>query len=222
VTRVLIVEDHRLFADVIRASLLDLGLEVPEPVSNGADALEAVAREQPDLVLLDIGLPDQSGLRVGRAVLEQRPGTKVVALTALDDARALREALRAGFHGYLTKDMSVPAFVRSIRSVLDGQIVVPRRIAATGRNEGEEDATLLWRQLTHRERQVLGLLIEGMSGKEVASALCISPHTVRTHVQSILMKLQVHSRLEAVAFAVRLGTAETLRQEVRGAGSDVA
>lgn len=223
-TRVLIVEDHQLFADVIRASLLDLGLDVPEPVSKGADVLEAVVREQPDLVLLDIGLPDQSGLSVGRAVLEQHPETKVVALTALDDPRALQEALRAGFHGYLTKDISVPTFIRSIQSVLDGQVVVPRRIAkaASGGVEGDEDAALLWRQLTRRERQVLGLLVEGLSGKEIASALSVSPHTVRTHVQSILMKLQVHTRLEAVAFAIRLGIAQTLRQEVRGAGSDVA
>src|SRR4051794_15497583 len=97
-TRVLIVEDQALFADVIRLSLLDtMGMEVPPPCSSGAEAIAALMREEPDLVLLDIGLPDQSGLSVGREMIGLRPGTKVVAVTAMEDPRIAAQAMRSGF-----------------------------------------------------------------------------------------------------------------------------
>ena len=209
-TRVLIVEDQALFADVIRQSLLDLGMDVAPPCLTGTQALEAVPRVQPDIVLLDLGLPDQSGLVVGREIRRLRPEALVVALTAMDDARSVREALRAGFHGYLTKDVSVAAFVRSIQSIIDGQVVVPQRASSAMAGGGPQtDDDLLFSRLTERERQVLELLVEGCSGAAIARRLSVSPHTVRTHVQSILMKLQVHSRLEAVAVAFRHGMGTT-------------
>lgn len=205
-TKVLIVEDHTLFADAIRSSLEDLDMEVLDPCADGVAALETVRRERPDLVLLDIGLPGQSGLTVGRQILEAAPGTKVVALTAMEDVRTMREAMSSGFHGYLTKDVQLRQFVRSIRAVLDGQMVLPHRLArrATGIGSPEDEAaTLLAQQLTSREREVLTLLASGANSGEIARRLTVSPHTVRTHVQGILTKLQVHSRLEAVAFALR-------------------
>jgi two-component system nitrate/nitrite response regulator NarL len=210
-TKILIVEDHTLFADAIRSSLEDLDMEVLEPCPDGPAALEAVRRGGPDLVLLDIGLPGQSGLSVGRQILELAPGTKVVALTAMEDVRTMREAMSAGFHGYLTKDVQLRQFVRSIRAVLDGQMVLPHRLArrATGIGSPEDQAAaLLAQQLTSREREVLALLVSGANSAEIARRLTVSPHTMRTHVQGILTKLQVHSRLEAAAFAIRHGIVE--------------
>jgi two-component system, NarL family, nitrate/nitrite response regulator NarL len=207
-TRILIVEDHTLFADAIRSALEDLDLQVLEPCSDGAAALESVRRNRPDLVLLDVGLPGQSGLAVGREILQTAPGTKVVVVTALEDVRSMREAMSAGFHGYLTKDVALRQFVRSIRTVLDGQVVLPHRLArrVTGFGSAEDQAAaLLAQQLTSREREVLALLVAGANSGEMARRMMVSPHTVRTHVQAILSKLQVHSRLEAAAFALRFG-----------------
>jgi two-component system, NarL family, nitrate/nitrite response regulator NarL len=223
VTRVLIVEDQTLFAEAIRSSLMDLGIRVLELCGNGPEAMAVVRRERPDLVLLDIGLPGESGLAVGRQILSEGPGTKVVALTALDDARTLREAMRVGFHGYLTKDIPIRQFVRSISAVLDGQLVAPHRLArqaAGGRSADAEAAALLTEQLTAREREVLGLLVDGASGADIAKRLTVSPHTVRTHVQSILAKLQVHSRLEAASFAVRYGIVRPSARSETESGPD--
>lgn len=169
-----------------------------------ADSGLAGAREhRPDMVLLDLGLPDRSGLELGRDILEELPDTKVVAVTALEDERSVQDAFKAGFHGYLTKQTETGRFQRALRSVEDGQSVFPQR--QVGRNRERTDDELLAEQLTTREVEVLQLLAEGATSGRMAEQLRVSPNTVRTHVQGILSKLQVHSRLEAAAFAVRLG-----------------
>ncbi len=193
-----------LFAQAIRVALEDLGEEVLDVVTTGGEAVASVRRTKPDIVLMDIALPDQSGLTVGRAILEEWPDAKIIALTALSDRAAVEEALRIGFRGYITKNTPVAQFVNSLQSVLDGHIVLPHRLGPTGeRSVAEDEVALLADQLTSREREVLGLLVEGADGLTVATKLGISRNTVRTHVQNILMKLQVHSRLEAATFAVR-------------------
>jgi two-component system nitrate/nitrite response regulator NarL len=202
--RVLIADDHTLFAEVIRRALEDLGLSVIEVVSQGSEAVKAVDRSDPDIILMDIGLPDQSGLAAGRAILERHPDAKIIAVTALSERAAVDEALRIGFVGYLTKDTPVRQFVNAVRSAMDGHLVLPHRLSSNGPlSQQEEQVGLLASQLTPREREVLTLLVEGANGKVAASKMGISPNTVRTHVQSILTKLQVHSRLEAATFAVR-------------------
>ncbi len=169
----------------------------------GDEAVSTARTTRPDVVLVDIGLPDQSGLVVGSRLLEELPETKVIALSAIDDRRTIEEALRLGFHGYLTKETPVARFESAVRSVMEGQVIVPR---FGGRLlDIDEDASLLATQLTGREIEVLGLLVDGARGSEIAARLGISANTVRTHVQSILTKLQVHSRLEAATFAVRHG-----------------
>jgi DNA-binding NarL/FixJ family response regulator len=167
------------------------------------EGFEAAVRVSPDVVLLDIGLPGRSGLELGREILEQRPDAKIVVVTSFEDQRALQEAVRLGFHGFLTKDTKLPQLVRAITDVVEGQLVVPHRLAIRRRNGESEESDLLASQLTRREREVLGLLASGSNSSEIARALVVSPNTVRTHVQSILAKLQVHSTLEAVAFATR-------------------
>ena len=202
--RVLIVDDHLLFADAIRVVLEDLGMHVVDVVSRGLEAIEAVDRSDPDIILMDIALPDQSGLAAGRVILDRHPDAKIIAVTALTDREAVDEALRIGFVGYLTKDTPVAQFVNAVRSAMDGHLVLPHRLSPNrGRTQQHEEVALLASQLTPREREVLALLVRGANGQLAAAQLGISSNTVRTHVQSILTKLQVHSRLEAATFAVR-------------------
>ena len=203
---VLIVDDHQLFADVIHRTLEADGMEVVAAVSTGADALRVLQDERPNLVLLDLALPDQSGLAVGQAIMEQSPGTVVVALTALDDPQLVKQAIRAGFRGYVSKDCRVSQLREAITQAMGAGVVtaVPsRRLGSRTRSSKKEGVALLAGQLTQREREVLTLLARGTSSVEMARRLDISPNTLRTHVQSVLTKLQVHSRLEAATFAVR-------------------
>lgn len=174
-------------------------------VTTADEGLAAARDLRPDLVLVDLGLPDRDGLLLGADILATLPATKVVALTALEDERAVQEALRLGFHGYFTKQTDAEQFKRALASVMDGQTVSPHRLdrrLVPARGE-RRDMELMAAQLTVREREVLQLLAEGASSPQIAARLGVSPNTVRTHVQGILSKLQVHSRLEAAAFAVR-------------------
>ena len=212
--RILIVDDHMLFAEAIRVALEDFGMKVVGVASTGAEAIEMLEREVPDVILMDIGLPDRTGLVVGRTILERWPDATILALTALHDRNMVDEALRIGFRGYLTKDTPVAQFVNSIRSVVDGHLVLPLRLSPIGRrSRGDDEVALMTEQLSRREREVLSLLVQGASGSTVAERLGISRNTVRTHVQSILTKLQVHSRLEAAAFAVRHGLVDVSRSD---------
>ena len=220
--RVLIIDDHALFAEAIRLTLEKHGVTVVGIVPTVEEALPAVHGLRPDLALVDIGLPDGSGLALGERILQEAPGTQVVALSALEDPRAVREALRVGFHGYVIKDTPITRFLQAIEAVLNGEAVVPRTLAArvAGRRTPEEEAVaLLADQLTPREREVLELLVEGVGGQDIARTLGISPNTVRTHVQNVLTKLQVKTRLEAAAFAVRNGIVTTPHSEWRAVGA---
>jgi DNA-binding NarL/FixJ family response regulator len=175
-----------------------------EVVPTGREARIAVRKRCPDLVLVDIGLPDDHGIALGRDLKQEFPGLKVVALTALEDPRSVQDALRSGFNGYLTKNSDPAQFEHALNSIEDGQTVFPHRLGK-GRGGGTRrtQEELLGEQLTPRELEVLSLLVDGSTSAEIATALSISPNTVRTHVQGVLSKLQVHSRLEAAAFAVR-------------------
>jgi DNA-binding NarL/FixJ family response regulator len=202
--RVLIVDDHMLFAEAIKSALESTGVVVAGVSATAEDAVTSVLQKRPDLILMDVALPDQSGLLAGRRILQEWPEAKILAVTALGERHIAEEALRIGFRGYLTKHTPVAQFVNSVRAILDGQLIMPHRLASVSRYAaGDEDVGLLAAQLTAREREVLGLLVRGASGLQIAAELSISRNTVRTHVQSILTKLQVHSRLEAATFAAR-------------------
>jgi DNA-binding NarL/FixJ family response regulator len=175
----LIVDDHLLFAEAIGQTLSSMGMTLVWIATSGEKALNVAREQRPDLVLVDVGLPDQDGIALGRAILAEAPDTKVVALTALEDDATMQDALRSGFHGYLTKNSEPEKFRRALESVSDGQVVFQHRVGRAG---------------------VFG---ENDSSPVIAERLAVSPNTVRTHVQGILTKLQVHSRLEAAAFAVR-------------------
>jgi DNA-binding NarL/FixJ family response regulator len=203
--RALIVDDHALFSEAIRSTLEERGISVVGAPTTAAKGLQAVRDEMPDLVLLDLGLPDMSGLVLGQQILRERPGTKIVVLTALEDPRAVKDAMRAGFHGYVTKDTPVEVFVDAVLATLGGQVVVPHGLAARAASSVSDGAPARFKLLTTREREVLTLLATGATGARIARELGIAPNTVRTHISNILTKLQVHSRLEAAAYGVRHG-----------------
>jgi two-component system nitrate/nitrite response regulator NarL len=206
VTRALIVDDHALFAQAIGSLLEREGFEVVGVVGTGREALESVRRARPDLVLLDLRLPDRSGLDVGMAILDESPSTKLVAVSALNDSASVGDAIRAGFRGYVTKEAGVSHLVRSLEAVVEGTTVLPREVGRRpAADPREQQASALVGQLTPREREILQLLSDGATTKAIALRLHIAPNTVRSHVQGLFSKLQVHSRLEAVALAARHG-----------------
>ena len=207
---VLVVDDHRLFADVVASALEQLGARVIGPVGTAADAVSTAAREGPDVVLLDLGLPDASGVEAGRAILRVRPETVIVALSASTARTDMTAVLKAGFRAYVAKDAPLRSVVKAIQSGLDGRVAVipPSRSVSRSSSDRSSPMALMANGLTAREREVLGLIVDGSGSVEIADRLGITTNTVRTHVQAILTKLQVHSRLEAAAFAVRHGLVE--------------
>lgn len=208
-TRLLIIEDHVLFAEVIADLLREKGIVIVGVANTGRDGLSKARREEPDAVILDLGLDDLDGFTVGRAILADRPSTKVVALTARRDRRAVAEAASAGFHGYVTKDVPLPRFVTELRRVLDGQTSSPAMPRRQPQRLG--DVRFALRQLSPRERDVIEMLREGLGTASIANALGVTRNTVRSHVQRILTKLQVHSRLEAVALVDGVHSAGTVK-----------
>jgi DNA-binding NarL/FixJ family response regulator len=187
-------------------------------VSPELDEGPALVREhEPDVVLLDIAPVEQTGIHAGRAILDARPQTKVVALTVLADEQTERDALAAGFSGYLLKHMSTGSFVAALRRIASGQRV-GASLAGLGASGGRRSAEQrLAAPLSRREMQVLELIVAGAPNREIARRLGISPNTVRSHTNAILSKLQVRSSLEAAAFAVRTGL---VRDRRRGSGRD--
>lgn len=204
--RVLIVDHHALFAEAVQAALIDRGLDVSIAYDGETALTRSNAPDPPDLVLLDVGLAGETGLDVGRKMLERHPETQVVALTALHDPAVADEALRSGFSGYLTKETKLARLMNVIRVIVDDGVVVTDDLVRTPARKlpcDDPDAAMLLAQLTSRELEVLELLTAGRASEDIAATLHISRNTVRTHVQGILAKLGVHSRLEAAAFASR-------------------
>jgi DNA-binding NarL/FixJ family response regulator len=204
---VVIVDDHKLFAEAVKSALERLGMMVTG-VATAEDAEQVVQSTQPDIVLLDIGPPHTDRLALAERLMALHPRLKVVAVTSSFSSKLVQEALRRGIHGYLTKDASMSQLAESFQAAMSGGVLITQRLAraaagSPAMNEGH--VLLLADQLTDREMEVLGLLANGATSAQIAARLGLRRNTVRTHVQAILTKLQVHSRLEAVAFAVRHG-----------------
>ena len=207
--RVLLVDDHQLLTGSL-AQILDRepDIEVAGVAATVEDAKE-MARERMDVVLMDYRLPDGTGADATRAIKSRWPTARVVMLTALNDDETILESIQAGADGYLTKDRAVEDVVSAVRSAHAGETLLPRAVimgiaqrvaAARDRNA---DARQTVEPLTPRELEVLRALTEGLSTPEICDRLFIAPNTLRTHVQNIMGKLRVHSKLEAVAFALR-------------------
>jgi DNA-binding NarL/FixJ family response regulator len=205
--RVLIVDDQLMFAEAIRSVLEARGVEVVGIGESAADAVRIANRTRPDVVVVDMEMPDWGGLRAGREIMKAIPDVKVIGLVSTPDPEALRQAFSLGFQGCLTSDADALQLMTAIRAVASGDRVEPadlaRRVVSGWADDPQTD--VLVNLLTSREREVLRMIATAANSEEIARRLAISVNTVRSHIQSIFSKLQVHSRLEAAAFAARAG-----------------
>ena len=216
--RVLFVEDHQLLAEALSAMLArEPDIEVVGVAGSVAEAKE-LARERLDVVLMDYRLPDGTGADATRAIKARWPVARVVMLTAVKDDETVLESIQAGADGYLTKDRAADDVVQAVRAAYAGETLLPRsvileiarRVAAA--KEKTDDRRMI-EPLTPRELEVLRALTDGLSTPEICEKLYIAPNTLRTHVQNIMGKLRVHSKLEAVAFALKNRLVEPPRAE---------
>jgi DNA-binding NarL/FixJ family response regulator len=216
--RVLLVDDHQLLVDALSHALDGIpDIRVVAVARSVAEARTA-AREQLDVVLMDYHLPDGTGAEATRAIKSRWPTARVVMLTAVSDDETILESIQAGADGYLTKDRAMSDVVEAVRAAHGGEILLPRavvfgiarRVAAARERSAMAPAA---EPLTPRELEVMKALVEGLPSREICARLFIAPNTLRTHTQNIMSKLQVHSKLEAVAFALRHRMVEPPRRE---------
>jgi DNA-binding NarL/FixJ family response regulator len=210
--RVLIVDDHDLFRTGL-ASLLSAraDIEVVAQASGGRMAVRLADELRPDVVLMDLRMPDLEGQDATRAILERRPSTRVVALTVLSDDADVAAALEAGACGFLAKDTPIEDVVVAVQAAAQGAAwlspraaeVVLARLRAPQTRQDYGQAPI--QELSARELDVLRLIAQGMENAEIAAALHISPRTVKNHVSNILAKLGLPSRVQVAIYAVRHG-----------------
>lgn len=206
--RVLLVDDQRLLTDMLSQVLMrEPDMEIVGVAGTVHDACDC-ARDRPDVVLMDYRLPDGTGAEATRVIKARWPGTRVVMLTALEDDETVLESIQAGADGYLTKGQAIGEIVSAVRAAHAGETLLPRSVilviaqrVAAGHDQGVERRQI--EPLTTRELEVLRALTEGLSSPEICNRLVITPNTLRTHAQNIMGKFRVHSKLEAVTFALR-------------------
>ena len=214
--RVLVVDDQRVVRDGL-AVLLGLlpGIEVVGGAEDGEQALDAVARFLPDVVLMDLRMPRMDGIEATWRLRAEHPAVAVLALTTYADDESVVGALRAGARGYLTKDAGADEIARAIAAVASGQMVLDtaaqQRVIESLGGQPSRARTPTVRSLpddlTEREAEVLGLIAEGLSNAEIAARLVVSQATVKTHVNHIFAKTGARDRAQAVAYAYRKGLA---------------
>jgi DNA-binding NarL/FixJ family response regulator len=207
--RVLIVDDHAMFRHGLQSALEQAdGIAVVAECEEGAAAVHAAGELAPDVVLMDVRMPGMTGIEAAQRITDAYPAVRVVMLTASEQEGDLFSSIRAGASGYLLKSASTDEVADAVRSVAHGQALVspamtPKLLAefnelALRAEDGDDE-----RRLTRREVEVLGLVAQGLSNKQIAAQLVISQNTVKNHVRNILEKLRLRSRAEAAAFAVR-------------------
>ena len=210
-TRILIADDHEVVRRGLRAILeAQSGWVVCGEASTGRDALEKTKRLKPDVAILDISMPELNGLDATRQIRKEVPNTQVLVLTVHESDVLVRQLLSAGAKGYLLKSDAGGELVAAVESVLQRKPFFTAKVAERvldgylkGVNNGEETGESAGGALTHREREVVQLLAEGKTTKEVAALLSISIHTAETHRANIMQKLHLHSLSEIVRYAIR-------------------
>jgi DNA-binding NarL/FixJ family response regulator len=211
VIRVLIADDQALFRRGLWVVLgTENGIKVVAEAENGEEAVAMAQELAPDVVLMDVRMPRINGIEAARQISMDVPTTKILMLTVSDEEDDLYEAIKAGANGYLLKEISVEEVAEAIRAVVQGQSLISPSMASKLLNEfnslarkAEERQQYPAPALTSRELEVLKLVARGMSNREIADQLYISENTVKNHVRNILEKLHLHSRMEAVIYAVK-------------------
>ena len=202
--RILIVDDHSVVRQGLRMFLeADTDLEIVAEARDGAEALQLARQHRPDVVLMDLLMPVMSGITATAQIRRELPDTEVVALTSVLEDASVVEAVRAGAIGYLLKDTEAHELRRAIKAAAGGQVQLSPQAAA--RLIREVVAPESRQSLTDRETEVLRLLAQGRSNKEIARVLSIGEQTVKTHVAHILSKLEMSSRTQAALYAIQTG-----------------
>ena len=209
--RVLVVDDHALFRRGLQMVLeQEADIEVVGEASDGAEAVQTATETLPDIVLMDVRMPRRSGIEACASIHETVPSAKIIMLTISDEEADLYEALKAGATGYLLKEISIEEVATAIRAVHGGQSLISPSMAsklitefASMSRRTDDRQQMPTPKLTDREMEVLKLVAKGLNNRDIAKELFISENTVKNHIRNILEKLQLHSRMEAVVYAVR-------------------
>jgi two-component system nitrate/nitrite response regulator NarL len=199
--RIVVCDDNRLLLEALSNALARQGFTIEAATSAPGEAIDAVKLYDPDILLIDLGFPaGAEGLTAAREVARSHPRTRVVIITGGDDPAPLLEAMRIGVAGYVRKDQRLEGIVSALRQAANGESAIDkallRRLTSASRDDSRRSAVA---RLTQQERVVLGYLADGLQTSEIVSRLGISTSTVRSHIQAILSKLGVHTRLQAVA-----------------------
>ncbi|HET6443626.1 MAG TPA: response regulator transcription factor [candidate division Zixibacteria bacterium] len=203
--RVMLVDDH----DMVRRGLATFLMAKSDLVlvgeaADGIEALEVCAKVKPDVILMDLVMPGKDGAEATRYIRSQWPEVQVIALTSFQEKNLIKDALEAGAIGYLLKNVTIEELAAAIRSAHAGQsALAPEAIQALLKDDGGEEEKRTDYKLTNREMEVLVLLVEGLSNREIAERLFVSRATAKAHVSHILEKLEVSNRAEAITLALR-------------------
>lgn len=209
-TKIIIADDHKMMRDGLRALIEKKpGFEIVAEAENGLKVLELVRKHLPELIIMDIGMPDINGIEATRKIISEYPDIKIIALSMHSDKRFITRMLEAGASGYLMKDCAFDELIQAIQSVLMNQMFISKSIANIIIKDhikrlSETDSSG-YSILTDREREVIQMLAEGNSTKEIASHLHLSVKTVETHRINIMKKLNLHSVAELTKYAIREG-----------------
>jgi DNA-binding NarL/FixJ family response regulator len=218
--QVLISDEHGIFRDALRAALeREPDLEVVGEAAGGPEAVTAAERLHPDVAILSATLATYGGVRASCLIRDCAPDCRTIVLADIQNQRQLSDGLDCGASAYLTKDASVEELVEAVRAVARGETLIPPVMLGPllsellERRDRHEQALLKIAELSPREREVLALVADGLKTSGIAEELVISPETARTHVQNVLGKLGVHSRLEAASFVIENGLISHIRVE---------
>ncbi len=212
--RILLADDHKIVCDGLKALLeAQPDMEIVAQAENGREAVKLAQKQKPDMIIMDVAMPDLNGLEAVRQILSTHPHTKIIALSMHADRRYVTGMLSAGASGYILKHCAFEELVQAIRVVLLNQVylsptiagIVVKELAQSKKSRSRQSASSSNQALTPREREVLQLIAEGHSAREIAQRLHISVKTVETHRRQLMEKLEIRSIADLTKFAIREG-----------------